>query len=130
MTTEELHRLMPFSAVLGIELVEAGPDRVVATMAWAEERCTAGGLLHGGALMALADSCGGMCAALNLPDDATGTATLGSATNLLRGVRSGVVTAVTTPLHAGRTTIVVETTVSDDAGRPVIKTTQTQAVLR
>jgi 1,4-dihydroxy-2-naphthoyl-CoA hydrolase len=130
MTTEELHRLMPFAAVLGAELVEAAAERVAATMAWAEERCTAGGLLHGGALMALADSCGGVCAALNLPEDATGTATLGSATNLLRGVRAGTVTALTTPLHVGRTTIVVETTVSDDQGRAVIKTTQTQAVLR
>src|SRR4051812_45929952 len=130
MTTQELHQLMPFAAALSVELVEAGPGRGRPPMAWAEERCTVGGLLHGGALIALADSGGGLCAALNLPAGSTGTATLGSATNLLRGVRGGIVTAVTTPLHIGRTTIVVETTVSDDDGRPVIKTTQTQAVLR
>lgn len=130
MTTEELHQAMPFAAVLGLELDGAAPERVVARIRWAPERCTAAGLMHGGALMGLADACGGLCAALNLPEGARGTATLASATNLLRGVREGTVTAVSTPLHTGRTTIVVETELADDQGRPVAKTTQTQAVLK
>jgi uncharacterized protein (TIGR00369 family) len=129
MTSEELHRVMPFAAVLGLELAEATPDRVAASMAWAPERCTAGGILHGGALIALADACGGLCAALNLPADARGTATVSSSTALLRAVRHGVVSAVSTPLHTGRSTIVIETRITDDAGQNVARTTQTQAVL-
>ena len=71
-------------------------------MAWAPERCTSGGILHGGVLMALADSLGGICAFLNLPPGAL-TATTSSATVFTRAVRSGEVTAVTRPLHVGRT---------------------------
>lgn len=130
MTTEQLHQVMPFAAVLGVELVEATPGAVTATLEWAQERCTAGGTLHGGALMGLADACGGLCAALNLLAGSSGTATLGSTTSLLRGVRDGTVTAVSSPLPVGRTTIVVETELRDGAGRRVAKTTQTQAVLR
>ena len=130
MTTDELYEAMPFAAVLGLELAEATPQRVTMSMAWTAERCTAGGILHGGALIGLADASGGVCAALNLPHGATGTATLSSSTVLLRGVRAGMVTAVSRPLHVGRTTIVIETQVSDDAGRDVARTTQTQAVLR
>jgi len=80
--------------------------------------------------MALADSAGGACAMLNLPADASGTSTIESKTNFLGAVRSGVVTATSTPLHRGGTTIVVETTVRDSSGKLVAKVTQTQLVLR
>ena len=85
--------------------------------------------MHGGALMALADSVGALCAVLNLPEGAS-TSTIESKTNFFRGVRAGYVTAVATPLHVGRTTIVVETDLFDDDGRRVARVTQTQAVLR
>lgn len=120
--------MMPFAAGLGIVLDAAGPDEVRGRMPWAPERCTTGGVLHGGVLMALADSLGGICAFLNLPPGAV-TATTSSATVLLRAVRAGEVTAVTRPLHVGRSTIVVQTDLTDDAGRRVAQVTQTQAVL-
>jgi len=78
--------------------------------------------------MALADSLGGICAYLNLPEGA-GTATVSSNTSFMRAVRGGEVTAVATPLHVGRTTIVVQTLIRDADGRPVVQTTQVQAVL-
>ncbi len=99
------------------------------TLPWAEQRCTAGGILHGGALMGLGDGLGGICAYLNLPEGATHTATIESKTNFFRAVRGGFVHAVTRPLHVGRTTIVVQTDLRDDAGRHVAQVTQTQAVL-
>jgi uncharacterized protein (TIGR00369 family) len=118
---------MPFFALIGVELLEASPELVVARLDYAPERCTAGGLLHGGALMALADGCGGVCAFLNLPEGALGTATIESKTNFLRGVREGAVTASTRPLHAGRTTIVIETEITRADGALAAKVTQTQA---
>jgi uncharacterized protein (TIGR00369 family) len=78
--------------------------------------------------MALADTCGGACAFLNLPDGATGTATIESKTNFLRAVSGGHVTASSRPLHRGRTLIVVETELTDPGERLVAKVTQTQAV--
>ncbi len=127
--TELMHASMPFAAVLGIETIEFTPQAVRARLAWDESRCTSGGLLHGGVVMALADTCGGACAFANLPEGATGTATIESKTNFLRGLRDGWLTATSTPLHVGRRTIVVETELRDDAGRLVAKVTQTQAVL-
>ena len=117
---------MPFATLVGIELVEAGPEVVRGRLDWAPERCTAGGLMHGAALMALADSCGGVCAFLNLPDGALGTATIESKTNFLRGVREGSLTATTRPLHRGRTTMVLETELTRDDGSLAAKITQTQ----
>ncbi len=120
--------MLPFAAGLGLVLDAAAPDEVRGRMPWAPERCTTGGILHGGVLMALADSLGGICAFLNLPPGAL-TATTSSATVFTRAVRSGEVTAVTRPLHVGRSTIVVQTDLTDDAGRRVAQVTQTQAVL-
>jgi putative phosphoribosyl transferase len=120
--------MMPFAAGLDIIVDAAAPDEVRGRMPWAPERCTTGGILHGGALMALADSLGGICTFLNLPPGAL-TATTSSATVFTRAVRSGEVTAVTRPLHVGRSTIVVQTDLTDDAGRRVAQVTQTQAVL-
>jgi uncharacterized protein (TIGR00369 family) len=119
---------MPFATALGIELDAAGPEEVRGRLAWAPERCTAGGLLHGGALMALADSLGGICAFLNLPEGAS-TATISSNTSFMRAVREGAVTGVARPLHAGRSVIVVQTDLTDDGGRRVAQVTQAQAVL-
>src|SRR3954470_1061482 len=122
-----LQDAMPFANLLGVELTAASPTEVRATMAWAEKRCTSGGVLHGGALMGLADSLGGICAFFNLPEGAS-TATISSSTNLLRAVRDGEVTGTCRPVNVGRSVIVVRTEVVDAAGRPVAQTTQAQAV--
>jgi uncharacterized protein (TIGR00369 family) len=124
----ELLRMMPFAAELGIELIAASADEAIGRLAWAPDRCTAGALMHGGALMTLADSVGAVCAFLNLPDGST-TATTNSVTHFFRGIREGTVTGRARPLHAGRNAVVVRTTLTDDAGRLVAETTQTQAVL-
>ncbi|HYH48718.1 MAG TPA: PaaI family thioesterase [Acidimicrobiia bacterium] len=120
---------MPFSVACGVELDAAGADEVRGHMAWREDRCTAGGVLHGGALMTLADSLGGVCAFLNLPEGA-GTSTIESKTNFMRAVRSGAAHGTTRPLHVGRQTIVLQTEIRDDDGKLVAVVTQTQAVLR
>jgi 1,4-dihydroxy-2-naphthoyl-CoA hydrolase len=119
--------LIPFAQTLGIEMIEAGPDLVAARMEFTPELCTMGGLMHGGALMALADNSGGVCAFLNLPPGATGTATIESKTNFLRAVREGAVTARTRPLHRGRALVVLETELVRHDGKLAGKVTQTQA---
>ena len=121
---------MPLAETLGIRSDEYTPERVVLSLAWSQSLCTAGGIMHGGVIMALADSAGGACALLNLPDGAVGTSTIESKTNFIGAVRKGRVTATATPLHRGGTTIVVETEVRDDSGKLVAKVTQTQLVLR
>jgi uncharacterized protein (TIGR00369 family) len=121
--------LMPFAAALGMRIRSATKDEVVAELDWAEERTTAGGALHGGALMTLADSAGAVCAFLNLPQGTT-TSTTSSSTVFGRGVRSGTVVATARPLHVGRSTITVVTEVRDESGRVVAQVTQTQAVLQ
>jgi 1,4-dihydroxy-2-naphthoyl-CoA hydrolase len=121
---------MPFGGYLGIEAVDASRDEVRLRLAWREELCTAGGLMHGGALMALADSAGGICAFLNLPDGAKGTATIQSSTNFLRPLRDGYAEAISRPLSVGRNVIAVETDVVDASGRAVARVVQSQAVLR
>ena len=127
--TETLRAAMPFAAELGIEVLAAGPDEVTAQLEWAERLCTTGGILHGGALMSLADATGAYCAFLNLPDGASGTATIESKTNFFAAVRRGSVRARSRPLHRGRTTIVVETDLFDDDEKHVARVTQTQAIL-
>ena len=127
--TADVHVRVPFAALLGIEAVVASPQQVTARLAWDPARCTAGGVLHGGVLMALADTVGAYCAILNLPADAGGTTTIESKTNFLRPVRSGTVHATARPLHVGRTIIVVDTELRDDQDRLVARVTQTQAVL-
>jgi 1,4-dihydroxy-2-naphthoyl-CoA hydrolase len=118
---------MPFAVLIGAELTEASKELVRGRLEFAPERCTAGGLLHGGALMAPADSCGGVCAFLNLPEGAIGTATIESKTNFLRAVRDGAITASTRPLHRGHTLIVLETEIERADGALVAKVSQTQA---
>ncbi|MBV9170387.1 MAG: PaaI family thioesterase [Chloroflexi bacterium] len=128
--TESFRARMPFAATLGLADVVASRDAVQATLAWDPSRCTTVGTMHGGAIMALADSIGGYCAFLNLPDGAAGTTTIESKTNFLRPVRGGKVHATARPLQVGRTVIVVDTEMRDDDGRLVARTTQTQAVLQ
>jgi len=120
---------MPLCQTLGMRAERFDGEEVTLSMDWTEELCTSNGLLHGGALMALADSAGGACAFLNLPDDAVGTSTIESKTNFFGSVKAGEVTASAKPLHAGSTTILIETTVVTDE-RLVAKVTQTQIVLR
>ena len=130
MDPQSMVALMPFAESLGLTIAVATPERVEGAMSWAPERCTTAGLLHGGALMALADSTGAVCAFLNLPQGAS-TSTIESKTNLFRAVREGdTATAVSTPLHVGRTTIAVQTEVRNQDGKLVSLTIQTQAVLQ
>jgi 1,4-dihydroxy-2-naphthoyl-CoA hydrolase len=124
----DLVALMPFAQGVGVEVASAAKNEVRGRLEWSPERCTADGLLHGGALMTLADSLGAICAFLNLPEGAT-TATIESKTNFFRGVRGGHVSAVSKPLHVGRTSIVVQTDLADAEGKPVALVIQTQAVL-
>ena len=121
--------VMPFTKTIGAVFSKYGKEEVRARISWAPERCTAGGLLHGGAVMALADSTGAACAFVNLPEGSAGTTTVESKTNFLRGVRDGYVEAVSRPLHVGRTVIVVETDVHDPQERLVARVLQTQLVL-
>jgi len=127
--TETAHASMPLAKTLGLEIIAASAEEVRARIPWEERLCTAGGILHGGALMSLADAAGAYCAFLNLPESAAGTATIESKTNFFRAVRDGHVVATSRPLHRGRTTIVVETDLHDAAGKHVARVTQTQAVL-
>jgi 1,4-dihydroxy-2-naphthoyl-CoA hydrolase len=124
----QLLAIMPFAATIGIVLDFAEPEQVTGRLPWAAELCTAGGVLHGGALMSLADSLGGLCAYLNLPGGA-GTATISSSTNFLRPVRGGEVHGSCRPMHVGRSVIVVQTELRDDSSVLVGHVTQAQAVL-
>jgi uncharacterized protein (TIGR00369 family) len=127
--TAQVAAAAPFTAFLGIEMVSAQPREVRARLAWSEQICTVGGVMHGGALMGLADNVGGFCAFLNLPEGAGGTATIESKTNFFGPVRQGHGYAISRPLHTGKRTIVVDTELYDDAGKLVARVTQTQAVL-
>ena len=126
--TEMVNAQMPLGTTLEIRTF-GGAEEIDATLEWKPELCTAGGVLHGGVLMSLADAAGAVCASLNLPDGSVGTTTIESKTNFLGAVRKGEVRARSRPLHVGKTTIVVETDVFDATGRRVARTTQTQAVL-
>ena len=128
-STAALLELIPFAGQLGIELLEATPDLVRGRLAWAPERTTTADVMHGGAIMALADTCGGVCAYLNIPEGAHGTATIESKTNFLRAITGGAATATCRPLHRGRTLIVLETEVARDDGKLAAKVTQTQTYL-
>jgi 1,4-dihydroxy-2-naphthoyl-CoA hydrolase len=114
--------------LLGIRFVEATPDRVVAELDYRDELTTVGGSLHGGTLMAFADTIGAVATVLNLPEGAS-TTTLESKTNFFAAGRSGTVRAETTPLHRGKRTMVWQTRVTNDAGRLLSLTIQTQMVL-
>ncbi len=114
--------------LLGIRFVETSPDRVVAELSVTDALTTVGGALHGGTVMALADTVGAAATMLNLPPGAS-TTTLESKTNFLAAGRSGMVRAEATPLHRGKRTMVWQTRVTDEAGRLLSQTIQTQMIL-
>ena len=125
---QDLIDSMPFARELGVEVTAATPEEVRGRLAWSERLCTAGGVMHGGVLMAFADTLGASCAFLNLPEGAL-TSTIESKTNFFRAVREGHVEGAARPLHVGRSTIVIQTDLSDAGGRRVAQVTQTQAVI-
>ena len=119
----------PFARLVGLEVTEAEKTRVAARLTVREEICTSGHILHGGAVMAFADTLGAIGAFLNLPAGA-GTTTLESKTNFIGAARVGeTITAETTPLHVGRRSSVWQTRISKADGRLVAVVTQTQMVL-
>jgi len=113
---------------LGIELVEVTPDRVVARLKVSEKLMTVGGTVHGGTLMAFADTIGAAGTVANLAEGQR-TATLESKTNFIAGCRAGTIQAVALPIHKGRRTHVWETRITDEAGKLLSVTTQTQMIL-
>jgi uncharacterized protein (TIGR00369 family) len=114
--------------VLGIRFVEASRERVVAELSYRQDLTTVGGSLHGGTLMAFADTVGAAATVLNLPPGAS-TTTLESKTNFFAAGRSGTMRAESTPLHRGKRTMVWQTRVTDESGRLLSLTIQTQMVL-
>ena len=121
--------MLPFASLLGIEFTEAAEDRVVARMLVRDALCTRPAVLHGGAVMAFADTLGATGTILNLPEGA-GTTTIESKTNFLAAAPAGgYVIGEATPVHRGRTTQVWQTRVITEAGRLVALVTQTQMVL-
>ncbi len=125
-----LHAAIPYTALLDLRPIRQDADMCIIEMVWQEGLCTANGILHGGAVMSLADTAGALLAFMNLPSGAIATTTIESKTNLFAAARAGsTLTATAVVLHCGRTTIVVETEVRDQTERLVAKTTQTQAVL-
>ena len=127
---DEATERQPLAKLLGIEIVEAHPDRVLARLTVREDVCTSGGILHGGAFMALADTAGAVGASLNLrPGDRT--TTIESKTNFLGSAPVGaVVTAEALPVHVGRRSSVWQTRITNDAGKLLALVTQTQLVIQ
>jgi len=117
---------LPFAALMGLEITHAAPDRVEGRLIVRPDLCTAGGVLHGGAAMALADSLGAVGAFLSTPAGMR-TTTLESKTNFIGSARVGTtITAVSTPLHVGRRSSVWTTRIEGEGGRLVAVVTQTQ----
>jgi 1,4-dihydroxy-2-naphthoyl-CoA hydrolase len=121
--------MLPFSELLGIQFVHAAPDRVVAELVVREELCTRPAVLHGGAIMAFADTLGATGTILNLPEGA-GTTTIESKTNFIAAAPLGTrITGEATPVHRGRRTMVWQTRITTAEGRLVALVTQTQLVI-
>jgi uncharacterized protein (TIGR00369 family) len=115
-------------AHLGIEFVDITPERVVARLTVTDKLLTTTGVVHGGTLMAFADTIGAAGTVANLAEGQR-TATLESKTNFIAGCRAGVIQAVATPIHKGRRTQVWETRITDEVGKLLSVTTQTQMIL-
>lgn len=121
---------MPFAQLMGVTFTHAELDKVVATMVVRDDLCTVGHAIHGGAVMALADSVGAAGTAINLPPDAKGTTTIESKTNFVGAAKAGsTITATATPIHLGRRTHVWQTRLETGEGRLVAIVTQTQMIL-
>lgn len=125
--TDVLHTQMPLSRFLGFGGVKAGTDTVVISGEWRAEHCGIGGVLHGGYLMAMADAAGATLAFVNLSNGAS-TTTVESKTNFFRPVTEGSFVATATVVHKGRTTIVVQTDVTNGDGALISRTLQTQII--
>jgi 1,4-dihydroxy-2-naphthoyl-CoA hydrolase len=120
---------MPFADSLGIRILSAAPERLTAEMLVRENLCTVPAVLHGGAVMAFADSLGAYATMLNLPEGAS-TTTIESKTNFFSPAPAGTtVTGECAPLHRGRRTMVWQTRITDAQGRLLAIVTQTQMVL-
>ena len=133
MTREELDRIAfdqpAFARLLGFRLISAEPDEVLAELSVTEDLSNRNGVMHGGAIMALADNIGGTATMINLPQGKT-TTTLESKTNFLRPIRIGdTARARCVPLHKGRTTMVWQTTITRGDGKTAAIVTQTQVVI-
>ena len=128
---EKVHSMrMPFAELNGVTFTEAEKDRVVARMLVRPDLCTLNHTVHGGALMALADSVGAAATVINLPEDASGTTTIESKTNFIGGAKVGTtVIATATPVHRGRRTQVWQTRLETEEGKLIALVTQTQMVL-
>ena len=118
-----------FPALLGMRLIAVAPELVVGELDVRRELCTAPGVMHGGAIMAFADTLGAIATMANVDDD-SGTTTIESKTNFFRpGPEGSTVRGETRPLHRGRRTQVWQTTITNADGRLVAQVTQTQMVL-
>jgi len=121
--------MLPFAKLLGIEFTNASADRIVARMTVREDLCTRPAVLHGGAIMALADTLGATGTIVNLPAGAT-TTTIESKTNFVAPAPAGTqVIGEATPVHRGRRTMIWQTRVTTPEGRLIALVTQTQLVL-
>jgi 1,4-dihydroxy-2-naphthoyl-CoA hydrolase len=124
-----LTETMPFAKLMGVSVLEATPEKIVGELQVRDDLCTAGGILHGGAAMAFADSLGAIGAFLALPEGAAGTTTIESKTNFLGGARTGAtLRGETTPVHRGKRTSVWQTKITAE-GKPVALVIQTQMAL-
>ncbi|MEM6538904.1 MAG: PaaI family thioesterase [Pseudomonadota bacterium] len=127
---ENLADAMPFARHLGVNVTEASKESVVGEMVVREEFCTLGKSIHGGAVMAFADSLAAIGAYLNLPEGAAGTTTIESKTNFLgRAAEGSTVTATSTPVSVGKRVSVWQTKMTNEDGKAVALVTQTQLVL-
>jgi 1,4-dihydroxy-2-naphthoyl-CoA hydrolase len=126
---EQFQSTQPFPRLMGVEILEAAKDRVRGRLMVRAELCTSGHILHGGAIMAFADTLGATGAFLNLPDGA-GTTTIESKTNFIGAVKEGTaVEAEAVPIHIGRRSSVWQTRIVRNDGKLVAIVTQTQMVL-
>ena len=118
-----------FAQLLGFRLISADPDAVLGELSVTQDMANRNGVMHGGAIMAMADNMGGTATMINLPEGKT-TTTLESKTNFLRAIRIGdVASARCVPLHKGRTTMVWQTTITRGDGKTAAIVTQTQLVI-
>jgi len=125
-----LAETMPFSKLMGVQVTKAERARVAGELTVRADLCTAGGIMHGGAIMAFADALGAIGAFLNLPEGASGTTTVESKTNFLGAAPQGdIVTAVAIPVSIGRRLSVWQTNISRSDGKAVALVMQTQMVL-
>lgn len=128
--SEHIRKHIPFAGLIGLDVVAAEKQRIEARLTVRPELCNPVNVLHGGAIMSLADTLGAMGASMNLPEGAAGTTTLESKTNFIGPARQGeTVIAVATPLHIGRRTSIWQTRIATEAGKTVALVTQTQMVL-